>query len=921
MTLFFQIEYTVRPGELLHVLLSGSYPDGQQWSYNLPMTTADGQHWSLATTVLSQHFRSRRAGRQKTDMLSFGYHYQVEDAEGRVLRREWTVVARRCECRADSRLRFADRWRDVPVTAHLYTLAGQRLMGSTCAAEPPMAANGLFTDSGKPAVTASPRSHTVVLTVQAPQLQPTERLVVTGNHPALGDWQPARGLAMRPRGRGEWIASFDALAQQEPIEYKFVVVDDRSAERFAWEEGLNRSTADSGRLPSEGEQLLIDGGLLRMKEPDLRAAGVMVPLFALRSENSCGVGDLGDLLLFIEWAAKVGLRVVQLLPLNDTTTQHSWHDSAPYNTISAYALHPQYLDLRQLPLPNEADWLNDYHRQCRELNSLEQTDYVAVERVKWTYINKVYELTGEETLSSPSFKEFYEANEYWLEPYAAFCVLRDKYGTARTSDWGSYAQYDIERIRQLSEPDSPLADAVRKICFVQYFLHLQLGKAAQLARSKGVVLKADLPVAPYRDSVATWLEPEKFNLDMQLGTPPTPSAPSGQVWGFATTKPAYRHEWLGRHLRYLEQYFDAVRIDHVAAYFAAWEVPCHAVTAVLGHPLPAHALSAEEIRSMGFEFDARTHCSPMITDTVLDSIFADEAPTVAQQYLRRRTRGNYAMQAEFSTQQKITDHFGHDAQGRQKWLRDGLCRLLEQVLFVEDPRQAGLYHPRLMAVDDYVATLLSADQRRAFAAIHDDYYRYRNQMLWATEARRNLSELQQSTSLLLCVEDLGALPEDAAWVFDSEKVLTLEVLTVGKHRGSEFSLPAHYPYRSVATTSTHDMQPLRLWWQQDSDRAGRLLGELMHSSSKVTRTLSPGMAEEIVVRLMGSRAMLCVLPLQDWLAIDGSLRSSTPESERINNPSDGQNRWCYRMPATIERLMADGTFCRRILQIVENSRR
>ena len=81
-------------------------------------------------------------------------------------------------------------------------------------------------------------------------------------------------------------------------------------------------------------------GVPRFSLPPWRAAGVCVPVFALRSAESWGIGDFGDLKRMVDWAASVGLRVVQLLPVNDTTASHTWADSYPYNALSVFALNP-----------------------------------------------------------------------------------------------------------------------------------------------------------------------------------------------------------------------------------------------------------------------------------------------------------------------------------------------------------------------------------------------------------------------------------------------------------------------------------------------------------------------------------------------------------------------------------------------------
>ena len=261
---------------------------------------------------------------------------------------------------------------------------------------------------------------------------------------------------------------------------------------MAWEEGNNRTT--EGLLPPDlnavpdGTVLVIYGESLRIKEQTWRAAGVVVPVFSLRSEHSYGVGDFGDLHRMVDWAVDTGMKVIQLLPVNDTTTDGGWHDSYPYNIVSAFALHPHYLDLEALGTLKSKKKMTAYHRQRRELNALGYSDYEAVGRVKFSYIHDIFAERGQQTLDSKAFKQWFAENQDWLKPYAKW----------RGGDH-------------------------LIIYYIQYHLHIQLKAAADYARSKGVILKGDIPIGVNRDSVETATHPELFNMDSQTGAPPMPS--------------------------------------------------------------------------------------------------------------------------------------------------------------------------------------------------------------------------------------------------------------------------------------------------------------------------------------------------------------------------------------------------------------
>lgn len=188
-------------------------------------------------------------------------------------------------------------------------------------------------------------------------------------------------------------------------------------------------------------------------------------MFSLRSEGSCGVGDFGDLKRFITWAIETGQRAVQILPINDTTMTGTWMDSYPYNSISIYAFHPMYIDLRQLPALNDEEAMKAFERRRITLNGLSQVDYEKVNCLKREYLHTLFHQEQEQFLEMPEFKAFVQKNEEWLQPYAAFSVLRDRNGTADFRRWGVDSVYQADRVQQMCIPGSTYYE---DICFYYF---------------------------------------------------------------------------------------------------------------------------------------------------------------------------------------------------------------------------------------------------------------------------------------------------------------------------------------------------------------------------------------------------------------------------------------------------------------------
>ena len=481
MKLRFSIQYGTQWGENLHVVIHFISTDGTVKRNNLLMTTDDGSYWTLETAALAsaQH-----------PIASFTYYYQVEDGDGQVIRREWTQVPRSYPFDSSKSYIFPDQWRDIPLQHHLYSRACR-------------ITNHMAVDEQVQPIRMPLYRKTLLFRVSAPQLTKGQSVAIIGSHPTLGDWNPTRYLRMEYLGQCEWMLSVNVDSILLPLEYKFVIIDDQTNDLVAWEEGDNRgvelnvglSTPDSQLR--DGSVMVLYGEGLRVKEHTWRAAGVVVPVFSLRSAHSYGVGDFGDLKLMVDWAVETGMKVIQLLPVNDTTASRNWNDSYPYNIVSAFALHPHYLDLEELGTLKGKTKMTAYHRQRQELNALNYSDYEAVDRVKSDYIHELFAERGQQTLDSKEFKQWFAENKDWLESYAKW-----------------------------------LSGPVEEIYFTQYHLHRQLKAAADYARSKGVILKGDVPIGVNRESVETVVHRDLFNMDSSTGAPPDTFSQNGQNWGF-----------------------------------------------------------------------------------------------------------------------------------------------------------------------------------------------------------------------------------------------------------------------------------------------------------------------------------------------------------------------------------------------------
>lgn len=800
-----------------------------------------------------------------------------------------------------------DCWRDLPADSYRYSSAF----------------NSIYTPQSYNKLSDSVGS-CITFRALCPELgNRNQALGLIGSCNALGSWEYCRPLRMQEVRPNVWHITLDASSLQLPFEYKFVAINAESGAVEEWESRPNRLF--NVQPLQRGETYLPMETEVFFALPARKFAGSAIPVFSLRSEGSCGVGDFGDLKTFVSWAADTAQHVVQILPINDTSITGSWTDSYPYNSISIYAFHPMYIDLRQLPALADAQFASRFEEERARLNALSVVDYEAVNRLKQSYLKEVYWQEGENVLKSDEFNTFFADNRHWLQPYAAFSYLRDLYGTSDFHCWEAYNKYDEEEIQQLCSPESDAYTFIGYYYYMQYLLHVQLLAVAEYARRKGVILKGDIPIGISRTSVESWVEPYYFNMNGQAGAPPDAFSVNGQNWGF----PTYNWEvmekdnylWWRRRFAKMAEYFTAYRIDHILGFFRIWEIPTHSVHGLLGQFVPSLPMSADEIRSFGLNFRPDFMLRPFISEYILNTVFGEQSDYVRETFVRPLHHDLYEMRPEFDTQRKVEAFFEGKTDSESIWLKEKLYALISDVLFVADRNNPELYHPRIAVQNDYIFKQLAEQEQEAFNHLYNHYYYQRHNEFWYHEAMKKLPVLTQSTPMLVCGEDLGMVPDCVSWVMNELQILSLEIQRMPKAIGREFGCLNEYPFRSVCTIGTHDMPTLRGWWEEDAALTERFYHNELHHWGEVPKHAPGWLCKEIIEQHLQSPSMLCVLAWQDWTSIDESLRNPDVQAERINVPANPHNYWQWRMHITLEELMQADELNDAIRQMIQSSDR
>ena len=892
MKLTFNIDYRTNWGEAVYLsgditkLGSGKFDKARK------LELIGEQHWFAEIEL-------------PDDTPDFNYRYFVRHENGYV-KKEWGHGHEFHRARSSKAYEIFDRWQDQPWDKPFYSTVFTDCVNRRSDRDKPLTLkNGILN-----------------LNIYAPTIATDEVLAVSGGCDALGNWDVKKAVVMNDARFPLWSANIDFKGLPPRFEYKFVILKKATGEVVAWE-GDNNRVFDI--VPAQKNEVLsVDG--LRFINPKApwKGAGVAIPVFSIRSEEDFGVGDFMDIKKMVDWAALTGQKFLQILPINDTTMTGTWTDSYPYNANSTFALHPMFLRLSELGKLNDPERQAYYDNLGRELNQLAEVDYERVNNGKIAFTREIFAQEGEKVVASPEFRQFVEKNASWLTPYAAFCVLRDRFNTPDFSFWGEYAVYDEKAIKKFVKDNQ---NEINFVYYQQFNLDKQLREVVDYAHAHSVAIKGDIPIGISRTSVDAWISPRLFNMDCQAGAPPDDFSVLGQNWGF----PTYNWEemnkdgfaWWKARFRKMSEYFDAYRIDHVLGFFRIWQIPMDALHGLLGVFNPALPFTPDELRnSYDFWIDVDLQTTPFIMDYFLGDFFGQHTDEARQRFLNDVGYGRYKLKEEFNTQKKVSEYFAtQDKDTKNVHLCNGLLGLIDQVLFIEDPYEKGKYHPRISAQYTYTYRALNDYERWCFDRLYNDFYYHRHNDFWYGKAMWKLPPLIEATDMLTCAEDLGMIPDCVPAVMSALEILTLDIQRMPKDPKVEFGNTWSYPYYSVCTTSTHDMGGIRQWWEENRDKTQRFYNHVLHENGGAPQFAEPWICEKIIDLHLKSPSMLCILPLQDWLSMDGEIRRNNPMEEQINVPANSRHYWRYRMHLTVEQLIGKEMFNRRMRDLIHYSGR
>lgn len=623
-------------------------------------------------------------------------------------------------------------------------------------------------------------------------------------------------------------------------------------------------------------------------------SGVAVPLFSLYSKQSIGIGEFLDLIPFARWAKFCDFNIIQLLPVNDTGAE-----SSPYSARSAFALNPVFINVQTVE--GSADVEDEIRTAKHEFDKLGKIDYYHISSWKRFVLRKIFDNRYSELKKDKLLQRWIDDNP-WSKPYCVYCTLKAMNGEASWKDWPEFrdpSAKDIEKLWKKFEKDNLFQ------AWMQFEAEKQFSAVIEEISKMGLRLKGDIPILINEDSADVWADRKYFSLDDRAGAPPDMFSYSGQNWGF----PTYRWDviekddfaWWRSRLAQASKFYHAYRIDHVLGFFRIWSIPQQEVTGILGYFNPCVPLTWEKLSSAGFiretlEYLRRPNYGYDQLREFLGNDTDRLAPVCFTQLEGHPDR--LVLKPEYSSEKAIL------GMNEPQEVKDKLLKVYWNRVFVPSGDENTFYPYWYWYNAPVLFTLPDYEQEKLRNLIKENENSQND--LWDANATKLLTVLSQETDMLVCAEDLGAVPPCVPSVLHKLNILSLRIERWARNWNAPYSPyyeMGEYPRMSVCATSCHDSSTLRgLWYEKDFDRD--LYWSHAHLPGNAPEEITPSVVRQILTHVYSANSLFCILPLQDYLALSASLSKGSPESERVNVPGTvGGTNWCYRMPCSVDELM------------------
>jgi len=635
-----------------------------------------------------------------------------------------------------------------------------------------------------------------------------------------------------------------------------------------------------------------------------RLLGAVVPVGALRGGKPTAVGEFPDLVEFAHLCKKMKIGLIQLLPVNDTGYQ-----SSPYFSLTAFALHPLYLRITDLP---EAEKFKDKAAAInKEFGQETRFPYEKVLRAKMSLLREIYKANESAIEKKAGLKTWIKDNP-WIKPFAVYRRLKELHEEKSWKEWEDHREVTPADIEALWENPKFRGDHLFW-AWLQEALDIQFSEAAKAVAEAGIVLEGDLPILMNDDSCDVWAHKEIFDQELSAGAPPDMYSPDGQNWGFPLHNWAEQEKdnfaWWKQRLAVAGKYYQAYRIDHVLGFFRIWASSPRDYSSTLGRYIPYTPVTNSDLKKLGFDKGRIRWLSfPHIpTNELLDAMRANQINEAdipaATKKIFSKALDQVGTEELWVFKKKIKGEKDIDALGLHPSARSYLFNAWRNRLFLEYAK--GKFFPVWYYRNSRAYNSLTKEEKDNLEQLLQKRMA-RSEKIWEGQGKKLLSVLVESSPMLPCAEDLGAVPNCVPKVLTKLKIFGLRV--VRWHR--EWDKPNQpyipfedYPDLSVCTAAVHDSSTLREWWEREANQQ-QFAGFVGVPS--LPKMYNPGTAKTILAKIATARSRFRVFQIQDLLHLSNKWYSQDPASERINVPGTCNDfNWTYRLPASSAEIAKD----------------
>ncbi len=646
-----------------------------------------------------------------------------------------------------------------------------------------------------------------------------------------------------------------------------------------------------------------------------KLTGVAVPLGALYTKENPIIGEFPDLIPFVDFCKASGLSLIQLLPVNDTGTQ-----SSPYSGLSAFALHPIYIRIKDVPgfaelYDSNEKFKKSYNSFTKNFKYTLRYDYDGIMNTKISLLQQVYETTEAGKTGKPdaALSKWIKANP-WVVTYAVYKNLKWNYMQASWKAWHKEDQKKTDaEILELWETKAFKKEHLF-YAWLQMIAEEQFKASVAYAKKNGILLKGDMPILMNEDSCDAWAYPQYFNQNLRAGSPADGDNPNGQNWGFPTYNwPNLKtddYSWWKNRLINASKFYDAYRLDHILGFFRIWAIPDTDTNALNGHTEPYAAIKKDKLYELGFDDDRiRWLSQPHIPTNAIEDITWNH-----------------------ENSHKILAIFANRIGNEELWLFDkslkGPKAILETSLTGLCTEEA---EPRVKEVlinywsnrtlfeiaKNKFIPLWTYNKSTSWGSLNDQEkegleelfvaLNKSNEKLWKKQADEIFTALTSTVKMVPCGEDLGVGIACVPKTMKAHNILGLRVVRWSREwaeEGQPYVPFADYEPLSVTTTSVHDSSTIRQWWNTEKESAQAFIKANPEAFGEEYEEFTPETAEKIMKLASKSASQWHISPLQDFLFMEEKYWLENADDERINIPGTVTTfNWTYRIPVSIEDLM------------------